>query len=768
MEGHPMNPDVCDQDVLLNAPNSNVFDYPMRVVAKDEVNDRLWLSELQRQHPKKASRTQTYFREPRSFSLSKVCDQLDSFQLIKTRATGRRLLDMPDEAILESAQTGRDKKRYEKMIADRNQRWSDILPVLSGSKESEKPRSFLKILEDEQLPQMIKARAAELGKAPSTLYSLLNQYWAMGSRRNSLCTNLWRCGCPGQSKPQRVKLGRESRLYKAGLAGQGFVLTDEDKKKLAWGYTLVNDLVTADDAYHLASGVFWADITVNAQGKRDSVLWPKDQRPTQGQFMYWGRKLNKSKSVRRMVLGEAKWDLKAGARGGSLQDQIGSVAQLAYFDGTSTDVYLTSVRSRLIPLPPMVRLILKDARSEVIYGWYCGWDAPSPQTALQAILHGCESKVEYCKRFGVTISEGDIPSFLAATHQADNGELKAARITQAESQFGFSVEYAQASRGDKKGGIETQHRSDHKSLDHKLPGTTHGRIPKRGDKKPVSQALWNHPEYMHEFIQAVIEFNNGEALEIAPPEMLKEEPQLRPTRLNIFNWLRKKGLTAELPCDVEALRAFLLPDRKAVIRKNGVYLMAEIHGRLQILPKLRYTSKELVETGMLSRVKLTKKNERTTIKLRDGVLAEAWIPTRNGMIPLHLASSDTLLRDRTCLEDWRLWVEDLVTESDLRKGAAEQSRFSKLFRIASTTAAAKAQQKAEIKEHSKPPSRAEQKKGLKANRERERILQSEEQSHRANSVADETPDQSVNTQASDIVPTASARAMRKFHQSEEE
>lgn len=761
-----MSHEICDQDVLHNTPNSDVFAHPMRVVFVDKANDRVWLSELQRQHPKKTSRMQTYFRAPRKFSLSDTQNHLRDLRIITTKAPGRRLLDMPDDAILKSAQTGREKRQFEKMISDRNQRWTSILPVLSGSKESNKPRNFLNIMEDVQLPQLIKVRAAELGMAPSTLYSLLNQYWAQGSRRNSLCTNLWRCGCPGQSKAQRAKLGRQSRLYKKGLSSKGFTLTDDDKTKLAWGYKLITDLVTANDAFDLASGAFWADSTVDHRGKRCSVLWPIDQRPTMGQFMYWGRKLNKNKSVRRMLLGESKWDLQAGARGGSLKDQVSCVAQLAYFDGTSTDVYLTSVRSRLIALPPMVRLILKEARSGVIYGWYCGWEPPSPQTAMQAILHGCESKVEYCKRYGVTIAEGDIPSFLAATHQADNGELKAARITEAESQFGFSVEYAQASRGDKKGGVESQHRTDHKSLDHKIPGTTFGRIPKRGDKKPVTQALWNQPEYMHEYIQSVLDSNNEEALEIAPQEMLKEEPNLKPTRLNIFNWLRKKGLTAELPCNVEALRAFLLPDQPAVIRKNGVYLMAMIHGRLQVVPKLRYTSEELVATGVLSRVKLARKDLRTSIKLRNGVLSEAWMSTKDGMIPLRLSGSDTLLRDRTCLEDWRTWLEDITLERDLKKGDAQQARLTKLLRIKSTTETARAQKKDEIKKQSKAPSKAEQQKGLRANRELERLLQAEEQAHLDDPAAEETPDLSVTTPRSEVVLTASARAMRNFQDSE--
>lgn len=762
-----MSTQLSDQDILENAPNAKIFDRPMRVVALDVPNDQVWLSELRRQNSAKPSRMKTYFRAPRAFTLSEVRNQVEDFKLIKAKAGGRELLDTPDDAIISAAQTGRERRQFEKMIRDRNRRWTDLSPVLSGSIDSNKPRTFLQMMADPQLPKQIADRAAELGKAPSTLYSLLHQYWAMGSRKNSLCTNLCRCGCPGQAKPQSLKLGRTSRLHKAGLAGPGFTLTDEEKKKLGWGYTLISKTVPAKDAFHLASGAFWADREVDSNGRETAVLWPKDRRPTFGQFMYWGRKLNKEKSVRRMVLGEAMWDMKTGTRAGSLQDQVGAVAQLAYFDSTSTDVYLTSVRSRLTKLPPMIRLILKDARSEVIYGLYCGWEPPSPQTVLMAILNGCDSKVAYCERFGITITEEDWPSFLASTHQTDNGEGKAARITEAEQQFGFSVEYVQAGRGDKKGGIESQHHADHKSLDHKLSGTTHGRRHKRGEKLPVTDALWNYHEYMHELILEILEENNKEALELAPTAMLKEEPLLRPTRLNIFKWLRRKGLTAELPCNVDAMRAFLLPDHQAIIRKNGVYLMAEIHGRMQIIPKLRYSSSELVATGVLARVKLTDRAERTCIKLREDDLSSAWMATKNGMIPLKLTGSDTLLRDRMCLKDWCMWMESLTLEKDMRKGSDEQALLSKLLRIGGTTAGARAEQKAEIKERPRKPTTAEQKRGLKANRDIERILMAGEESPSPESVVVLMQCPPVQAEAASATTSASARAMRKFKQIED-
>jgi hypothetical protein len=251
-----------------------------------------------------------------------------------------------------------------------------------------------------------------------------------------------------------------------------------------------------------------------------------------------------------------------------------AVGQLAGFDGTSTDVYLASHQSRLKKMPPMTRLILKEVRLGLIYGWHCSWDPPSPKTAMLAILHGAmPSKVMWAKRFGMQLEENVIPGMLCRNHLADHGELKGAEPTEAETQFGYGIDLPPTMSGDRKGGIESQHHADHAHLDRKLPGTTRGKRPGRGDVLPVTQGLWNYYEYMRELIEHVVRHNSEvEVPDLAPDDMLLADPPIRPTRINIYHWLTDRGMNVSLPCDYEALRAFTLPDVNAVIRKNGIYL----------------------------------------------------------------------------------------------------------------------------------------------------------------------------------------------------
>ena len=224
-------------------------------------------------------------------------------------------------------------------------------------------------------------------------------------------------------------------------------------------------------------------------------MWRMRRRPTFPQFKRWG-KAGAGVSATELLLGRREYEQKTEARGGSEHDHVAGFGHWAEFDATSTDLYLVRTTSRLRKLPPMTRMILRETRLGIIYGLYCGWEHPSPATAALCILNGADpDKHLWAKwHFDLDIPEGAIPGLLARNITADNGELKAHAATEAERQFGYSISYARAHRGDDKGGEESTHHAQHKQLDHKLPGTTLGRPAKRGEPPPATQALWNYYE----------------------------------------------------------------------------------------------------------------------------------------------------------------------------------------------------------------------------------------------------------------------------------
>ena len=752
-------------DVIDNTEGNSVLPGPTRVLGygRKDGHEIVWLIELPRASKVKATQRKAYASGPFHRNLSELLHALAEIHIHVLKLKADPKLLMTDQDRLSTCVNDRQRKRLLKDLKDRDFRYEAIWPLVRDA-TSNALRPLGAVLEDTELPSRIVTRAAETKTSKPTLYNWLHRYLAGGCQRNAVLSNYDRCGNPGQPKAQNNKLGRHTRLYKKGLvSSKGYALSEKDKDRLAWGYRLISHAMRPRDAYLVTCATHWAHHEVDDLGKTRSRLFDKTLRPTFAQFKRWGEKLSE-KSITEMLLGPNRWRQQTASKGGSEQDSIAAVGQQAMFDGTSSDVYLVSYRSRLKKLPPMTRLILKESRVGLIYGFYCGWEPASPKTALMAILHGAmPCKVVWGERFGVTIPKGAIPGLIARTHLTDNGELKAAEMTEAERQFGIGLECTQTMSGDRKGGVETQHHSDHAHLDKRLPGATHGRSRRRGEDHPALGALFNYYEYMAELIRYVVWHNTvQEVPHLAPDDMLFADPPIKPTRINIYNWLTDRHMNVSLPVNYEALRAFTLPDVDAVIRKNGIYLEANIHGRKTLLARLRYTSPELAATGLLSQVKQTGTPIHVRLKMDRSNLSEAWLPTKGGMIRVTTSPRDKTILTKLTLDEWILYLEDEVIRTDLAAGAKEQADAETVMRRLDIAAKATAEANAELEKLPKPPSKKDLVSNLERNRAEElAYLQAQDDSQLPSNDSPQALAPGMHTE--DEEPSAAEAAMNAYH-----
>lgn len=693
-----------------------------RIIGLLPQENKVWLIDLPRKSKSDPNQMEYYVGSPRCAPLSDLVDALTGKLIYKLNQTTSSLTDDQRRSYCR----GRALNSLEKDFKRRDARYEVLLPLLQPAGEGTPLRSALEMLSDPSLPKQIQTRAKACSRSAATLYCWLNRYWALGSKTSALESGFARCGNPGQPKAQQVKLGRGTRLFKAGrIKSRGRPLDkgqgkdahkdlNSDKQKLAFFYRMIDHDVTRRDAYLMACSTYWATHEIQPDGSNKVTMLPKWERPTFGQFKRWGKLLNGDCSVTEMLLGVRKASQRFDARGGSVQDVAPVVGQRGVFDATSTDVFLTSFTSRMKKLPAMTRSLIKDVGSTLIVGLNCSWEPPSPRTAMKTILHAASSKVEFCGRFGIVITDDQWPAMLHRTYTADHGEMKGHAIDAASTQFGFGLNYPPTMRGDLKGDIESQHHTDHKMLDEKAPGNTAGGThTERGEEHAAQRALWNYYEYMRELIWHILEYNNQEVPDLQPLAMLRESPEIRPTRLNIFNWLRAR-LSAEISCNVDELRAFMLPDHKAIIRKNGVYLTAKVHGREQILPRMRFTSPALIATGLLSEVRRRKEVLHVLIKLDEADLTVAWLPTKSGMIKLNCAVRDSEWR-RVTLADWVSIQEEIQLDVDLAAGTNEQFAADKVLRRQSTTYKAKGELAEEMDALDSKPSKKSFRDGLRSN-----------------------------------------------------
>lgn len=710
-------------EVVDNTSSTKVLPGPSRVIAICTQTSRVWLIALPTCTESKPLRQQAYLKGP--FAIPFVtCEQWKAgHQVYSVQLKESAKLELSDKSLLASVDE-KLKPRVERDLKLRDQRYEIVATVLSSGDDRKVVLTANEALSDmTRFREGIRRAAKVHNVTRTTARHLVHLFWAGGSQLNSLMPRFDRCGLRGHSKTSRKKLGRPRRLFKQGLTSNpGFTLDAEAKNHIAWGYALAGRDRTLRDAYLIMSSRYWADHVIGPDGKVVATLHPQDQRPTFFQFVYWGRKLTQ-KTIREVLLGPTKFQQATTANGGSVQDQVSMAGQNGQFDGTSTDLYLCSLTSRLKKLPAMTRTILKEVRCGLIIGIYAGWDAPSPTTALKTLLHAVDDKVSFCARFGITITADEWPSFLPRTILADHGEMKGSTLSEAERQFGFGIEYAPAHRGDRKGSVESQHHTDHKKLDHKLPGNTKGKQRERGEQYPVVNALWNFYEYMQELIRHVLDHNNIEEVpDLAPVEMLMADPPIKPTRSNIYRWLLSKNMATEVVVNVSAFRAFTLPDWPAVLHKNGVYIKADILGTTVRVARLRYSSKELVSTGLMSQVKQSDSPIDVTVKFDQEDLSRAWLVTKEGLIPIALQVKDQAFKQKLTLTEWLMFLSERALQSDMEKGERDQYDMQRVLRRADITSTAKAEARQEEKKLGGRPSKKSLKSNLSMNLAEEEAL----------------------------------------------
>lgn len=578
------------------------------------------------------NRSPKYCKGPFKINICDVQEAIKTEELILVNEQVNPLLALTDDQQIATQHRQRKKESIRKDIERRDRWFSAIQPVLLDS--NNEVRLPIDLIEAVNKSALI-ARAAETSGLPkSAIYTLLNRYWAGGGVKNALRSYFSRCGNPNQEKIQgNNKLGRPKTKSGSVLSGDSYLLSAEDKFLLGKYYKTISHNITSKRAYTNLIQAHWSNHTIDAFGKMHSTQLDANSRPSRMQFEYWGKKLNQVSGVRQLKISETKWLETQISAGGSTRDQVSMVCQLAGFDSTTIDLYTVSMLDRSKALTPATRFLLIDIRTTYIIGWLVTYEKPSSQLALQTIFFGASSKVEHFKKYGIEVRAEDYPPVLPKRIQADNGELKAERTTEAESQFGFSVTFVKTGQGSAKGDVESSHHKQHKSVDHALPGSTLGKRKERGEKKPALSATLNFVEYMTELLDDIHFHNTIEVVpKLSPIRMLEENPEIKPTRANIFNWMRERGMTAELRADHEAMRAYLQESVPAVISKNGLYLQTLTGGQYKTIYSVRYSTSAPEGLALMSEVKSSGHRQRVEVCINKESPSDVWLATSAGFV----------------------------------------------------------------------------------------------------------------------------------------
>lgn len=492
----------------------------------------------------------------------------------------------------------------------------------------------------------------------------LRAYLIGGMRQEALLPAWGRCGAPGRPRLPRAdskgqyttRPGRRNAAARHGsIEHQGVVSTDDvrTRLRLGWRQFKTSKKVSVQKAYALTLAKYWADrVEVNDKGRKITLL-PIEQLPTLDQFRHHGPANDSKLSARRINIGEHRWDRDYRQEYGNERSRLKAACECASIDSTSDDQNLVLSIDRLTRLPTSWNTKVRENYTGYIASFYSGFERPETMTSLIAVAMAADSKVEFCARYGITITDDEWLSLNFRRIRIDNGEFKSEKGIGAMTASQVSMEFVEAYGAERKNGVESTHFQMQIGATHELPGSTQGQIRRRGDEDPTKDACLTHAEYMHHAIRWILYHNNVQRVEhLLTLEMRRDK--VEPTRAAILKWMIANGYMVSDSPNMTQIRRLCLPRIRAKVSAKGINVFDPTSKDIRYIPNLTYNSSALRATGLTDQGL----SQDVWVHLNPNHLGKVWLLHREGLIEADLQTHDAELADLSLCE----WLQ--IAESD--------------------------------------------------------------------------------------------------------
>lgn len=683
-----------------------------RIVYVDRSANIIVLSPLPTKN--KHGHQKNYVRSPVFQQLSVIEDEIAPGRLsvVDFETPSHWLFTASDLRQERAFQSGRKTRKFlRKWVRKKAKAYGHIRPFVHG-------RSIEEIILDPELAGWPRRRAQELGfKGYSQVQRSLNAYILGLGERNSLLPWYTNNGAPGKPKLSTKPTGRPKEFQGGDAKSQSTLNCDEKVRLIfALGWKKYKKLgVSVASAFTKTKLEFFRQSIGLSSPQSDNVqLLPEAFRYTEAQFEYWGKRGDGALTPMQIERGETAAKAEYLRRQGNFMRKHITANGEALLDSTSCDQTLVSCASRLKVLSSPWRTSVVGSSVGYIFGHHVGFESPSATTALLAILHASESKVDYCARFGIAIKERDWLPMTFRKFAMDNGEGKNQLTMSTLEELRSGASFGSSYDAINKALAESEHKKTQAHVDHHMPASTMGERPKRGEPDRSSLARLNFFEYMPHLIKHILRVNNDEIIKLPRIEMRDEG--VEPTRRGVIEWMMKKGYMTSTATDLTALRIKCLPRVKAVMRGDGLHLFDPTYQGNRLIPELVYRSEWLLKSGLLQRAHA--RSWQSEVHIDPSHLAQIWV-NLDGMKCLQLQSSDPDIFNLTLI-DWIAVSRDDRLSAFLSNVQKTQQAVDKIEAINRDTSKANAERKAEGAALAKSPSKSEIKRKKRENTANER------------------------------------------------
>ncbi|CEG25317.1 Tn7-like transposition protein B [Bacillus sp. B-jedd] len=476
------------------------------------------------------------------------------------------------------------KEPGEKDIQLRDEAWKRIKDIVDLE-----PNVYIDKERGEMIGELIKAN----GYHSKTINNDLRRYWKSGKTINGLLPLFSNCGAPGKDRESKTgkKRGRKRKIEKVLKLELGINIDKEMKQifriaiKLHYSDRRKNPLKYA---YDKMIEQFFNIGYEEKDGEWKPVIPPKEELPTLDQFKYYFYKERNLKEILIAREGERNFNLTKRAAVGNAGLRAGGPGAVYEIDSTVGDFQLVHSINRK-PIGKPIIYYVKDVFSRIIAGLYIGTENASWVGGMLAFENASTDKVEFCKKFGITITSDEWPCMhLPKSLTADRGEFEGYNADRLKDMLGVRPDNTPPYRGDFKPFIEQHFRIMNNKSKPIIPGFVSKSVKERGEKDSRLNAVLTIKEFTKIMILLVLEYNNS-IVDSYPLDRDMLEQNLVPTPLNLWNWGMQNRFVGIHIKTKEQIRLALMPRGTATVtHDNGIFFNKK---------KIGYTCAEVEDAG---------------------------------------------------------------------------------------------------------------------------------------------------------------------------
>ncbi|KIL08625.1 UNVERIFIED_ORG: transposase [Clostridium botulinum] len=565
---------------------------------------------------------------PRKESVSKIAEEIECNKLIKIKDPYIKIIE--------------DKELSEVQLNKRNEDWQLIEKYWQLYKDD--------ILNKSNRVKSFESICNESNNGMNKVKRLFSRFWQRGMNKNALIPDYDKSGGRGKEKKlNNIKTGKPRKADYLGNKIDGINITEDVKKQFAFAidkYYRNNKKGSLKETYTLILKDFYSDSFIEENEIKYRV-WDDSRIPTYDQFYYWFKKKENIKKDIIFRESEKEFNLKHRQLLSNSTQETDGPGTRFQVDATIADVYLVSSlnRNRVIGRPVVYAII--DVFSRIVTGIYVGLEGPSWIGAMMALDNMIANKVEYCKEYGIEISDEQWPCrHLPEIIIADRGEFEGYNVENLINNLNVKIENTSPYRGDLKGIVERRFRTTNEKIKHKTPGAIQKEYRKRGDRDYRLDATLTLEEFTKIYINIVLH-NNSKIIDKYPmdKEMIADEITAVP--INLWNWgiENRKGRLKTV--DREVLRLNILPKGKASVSRAGIRFKG-----------LYYSSDKAVKEQWFVNLKV--RSIEVVYDPRN--MSKIYIPYNNGLDYDECYLIDASLQYKDCLLEEIIFNEDLDSE----------------------------------------------------------------------------------------------------------